>query len=524
MSSYIIVDVDELADLLVEIWAANSRRQGGGAQRTAEELRRRKEKLDAEEQQARAAEQQLDEEYAEALRQLGASEGEVRDHAEQIRFFENRRKELCTLAKGISQEAESLGSAYLADFGNYRTDPALYREVAQLQQGILDAAAQIMREGGLVTEYDAESRFRSLEKTAKLLEDRYDQLMALFARSAVLRDEAKEKRQQFSALLAQLANGSRAAAEQVRVLPKTLPGAAAEAQVVRYALDTVRHYLLGGESALLEPSQREELRRLYGLREEGRPLADIASRSTEVLRTANEQFRAAKKRGFDRTIRENRRALAEAKERYLTMYETVHGTLEGAMDWAVPGDPAQELAACRRECGRLERRYLQIQRQRLLEDTLNRALSRSRPGMQVRQVGAADTGEGNRRMLYQIGADGTALEVYTDARGQILMEAGGIVEGRGPASEAQSETVRRNLGYFCDHQLPAILESFETELAAADLTGKVVLRREPEEDRMHLFTLDAYPDARGALIIEQDGTVRRAQEPETPELRALPEE
>lgn len=513
MSSYVIVDVGELADMLIEIWSANSRhRNAQGRQADLERLRREKTQLDELERQTREAEKRLREQYEASLRAIDDryQTGEAHEQARQLEFFEHRRHELRALAGNIAHETESLGRAFLADFTNYHDEPALYQEVAELKRSIQAAAMEIIQDAGLMTEYDAAGRFARLEEAAGMLEASYDQLISLFARHAGLRQEAKEKQQRFSVLLAQLANGTHSAAERVEVLPRTLPGAGAEAQAVRYALDTVRHYLCGPESRFLSEEQRGEIRRLYEL-QGSEPLAEIAQRSGRELRHLNEQFRAAKKRSFDSTISEQRLALERATERYLTMFETVHGSLEGVRDISAAGSVEMQLELLHQEISRLQVRYMQILRQQLLEDTLERALSRSRTGMQVRRVGAADTGAGNRKMLYQIGSDGTALEVYTDARGQVLIESGGIIEQSGPATAAQKDTIDRNNAYFCEHQLPAILESFEEELQAADIRSEVRLRREPEEDRLHTFTLDAYPEAAGALLIRGDGTVRREQ-------------
>lgn len=523
MSSYVIVDVGDLADLLVEIWSSSSRHQNEAArQADIERLRREKAQLDEAARQAKEKERRIREEYEASLHAIESRYGtaDVREQARQLELFENRRHELQTLARTISKETESLGAGFLSDFTNYHDAPALYQEIAELRRSIQAAAEQIIQDAGLITEYDAESRFEDLEEAAELLETSYDQLVSLFARHALLREEAKEKQQRFSVLLAQLANGAHTAVERVEILPRHLPGAAAEAQAVRYAVDVVRHYLLGPESFYLSEDQRGEISRLYELRE-AESLSEIAGRSGSDLRHLNEQFRAAKKRSLDSTIFENRLALERTMDRYLMMYETVHGSLDGVRDISAEGSLEAQMAALNAEIRRLERRYMQILRQRLLEDTLERALSRSRTGMQVKRVGAADTTAGNRRTLYQIGSDGMAIEVYTDARGQVLIESGGIVEKSGPATAAQKETIGRNNAYFCEHELPAILASFEEELDAADVHSEVKLRREPEEDRLHTFTLDAYPGAQGALIIGRDGTIRRGQQQAQPQQRAL---
>lgn len=527
MSSYVILDVGELADLLIEVWSASSRRRDGRRPQSAEDLRREKARLDAEERQVHEEERQLEQRYRDAFAAIEARypQAEARTQADEVAQLEYRRSELQMMTRTLLTETESLGTAFLANFGNYHAAPALYREVASLKQEIQQAGSEILQDGSLLTEYDAEARFEVLENAVRELERSYDALMGLFAQHAALREEAQQKSERLAGLLGQLAGGMRRAAERVQVLPKTLPGAAAEAQAVRYALDTVHHYLLGPQSQLLSAGQRDEVARLYELTSSGSPLAEIASRSGRDLMSRNEQFRAAKKRSLDRTIYENSCALAEAQERYLTMYETVHGSLEGIRDAAkeAGGSIERQLEILRTEEERLARRYRQILRQQLLEDTLRRALSRSRPGMQVKVLGSTGTGAGNRRMLYQIGADGTAMEVYTDARGQVLIEAGGIVEKTGPATEAQQETMKKNLHYFCSHELPDILESFERELQADDLASSVKLRREPNEDRLHFFTLDAYPQAQDAIILEADGSVRRREAAAKPK-RALEEE
>lgn len=526
MSSYVIVDVGELADLLVEIWYANSRQQRGGrSEADAEELRRETERLDALEEQARQAEIRLDEQYEASLEAISARYGTdaASQQARQLERCEHRRRELQALARNVAAEAEALGSSFLADFTNYHAEPALYREIAQQKQSIQQSAERIIQDSGLLTEFDAENRFAALEEAARQLERSYSGLTELFARHAALRGESEEKQERISHLLKQLASGARSALERVQILPQHLPGAAAEAQAVRYALDTIRHYLLEPESTFLDGGQREELRRLYGIRTD-EPLEEIAGRSGGELKQLNNQFRGAKKRSFDRTIFEGRTALENAMERYVSMYEAVHGSLDGIQDVAAAGTEPEQLEVLRTEISALERRYQQTLRQRLLEDTLERALTRSRKGMQVRRVAAADTAAGNRKTLYQIGSDGMAMEVYTDARGQVLIEAGGVVQQSGPATPAQKETIERNNAYFCEHELPAILSSFAEELRAANIHSKVLLQREPEEDRLHVFALDAYEDAAGALVIQEDGAIRRHQAPASEQQLALEEE
>lgn len=422
-------------------------------------------------------------------------------------MYERKTALIQEKCRRILQSVSDLGNAWLSSAQSYHEDAVLCAQIAAAHEDIREEAQKILNQTTLLRPEDAQSAFASMEAASKALAEKLSHILTFLEANDHTAAEMAGKRNSYEALLQDLTDGTRAAVGSVQVLPETDHGG-----VFVEAFKAVEYYLYGAESFYLPLAQQEELRRLYGVHGTlTDDLETIGSLDAKTLKRLNLQFRSAKKRTFDQEISREQRRLSELWTDYISMYEKLHGTLDGTI--SLQESAQATIALLEQEIERMQGKYLERVRQDMLQELVERALRKSKRGMRVRRLGEDRGTSGNSRTLYSIGESGTCLEVYTDARGQILLETGGITDGEG-RTRMQEETMERNNRFFCDHQLDAILEALHTEMEDLGTSFEVRMRREPGEERLRTFRPENYGVTvlEDANVIDRDGSVVRRRD------------
>lgn len=407
-----------------------------------------------------------------------------------------------TTAKAVLREAAAAGSSFLSDYANAAYRRKLFETLAAQRTRVADEAQAILDEADSAGA--AQEKIHALEARIHRLRQTWDQLNALLAGTGEEEKSAAERSARFRAWLTQLETDAGAIREKISIFPDETPEDrhAAKARAMIQALQNIEQYLYGPSAFYLTAAQRADVARLYGVHEG----ADTPAIPEEEIAERNLRFDASIRRGLDRRIFEMRTKLRRAQERCARMCARL-----GVRERPFAGESldAQELLeAMNEQIEGMERRFAARARREVVQAVVDRAIRSARRGLSVRQLSETETDAGNWSAVYQLGHSGTTLEVYADARGQISIEAGGLLEGgSAEPTAAQSAAITRNNRRFCDSELPDIVERLREELEAAGESGKVSVREVDGPGRVRVFRA---ADAKNAIVLRTDGSAAAA--------------
>lgn len=503
MSSLTLVELNLLAGLLIEMLVTPPKRVDEAEQA----------KCRAEEMRIAELERRQEEENRQQIRRLEQQRRMYQNAAikerDEALLAQNRM--LSTLKGTVQQilsEVDSAGSDFLGDYANLVFNRDLYTRLIEGREAVREAANAILSEARIVQPGDAEGRIADLEERVSQLKTSWKSLLDSCAEAADNEAERDKQNAQFAQWLTALDAGLDTMREKIEIFPD-MPedDASAHAQAVDTALKTIEYYIYSADSFFLMPEQKAEVAHLYGVPMEGDGFNGLPPWVEEDIELRNQRFASSRRRALDRQIYTTRNDLEQAQMAYLRMRETLSLTDEG-IDWDAYADANTLLAELQRQIKSMTGRVQKRAQRQIVESVIDRALRSAKRGMSVRMLGDEETRTGSWRGLYQIGEAGTTLEVFADARGNVSIEAGAILEdGSEKPTAAQADAIVRNNRYFCSSELPMIVESIQEELEASGQDGSVKVTETQGPEGVHVFNISRYRNpGKGAFVLKTDGT------------------
>lgn len=506
MSSLTIMELDLMFGLLAELLG-----QPPASQVSAEEERRRREaEMEQIQNGLRDAEERAEKEYADRLRALEEQQKTYAASAmaEQLKAVAEQNVRLADLreiAREILREASAAGSEYLSDYANLVYSREEYTQLLSDRQRIVDAAQDLLSEADIRSADDTEGRIRVLSARVAELKSAWERLQQSLRRAAGDAAQTAALSEQFAAWLTKLDAGTQDMRDGLCIFPDSDPEdeEAVRVREAERAAANIGYYLFSPDSFYLGSEQKNILRRLYALGAE-----DVPDLEAEETGKRNLRFAASMQRDLDETIYTMRRKVRKAYETYIRMCSRLNIPEDKRLAPSQYADADALLSAISQETRRMERRTANRIRREIVQSVIDRAIRSARRGMTVRQLGEEETDAGNWRAMYQIGQAGTTIEVYTDARGQVTIETGALLEGGADApTKAQSAAIVRNNERFCTSELPDIVARLTEELEAAGEEAEIQVREKRGPEDVHIFTPGrSLDDARRGLVLRADGT------------------
>ena len=509
MSSLTLIELEMLADLLIDMMVRNPARREDGAQDAAQEAERRR----MEEERIRERERRQEEAHRQQIRRLEQERKRYLDTAmaERERMISEQNAMLADLKRTVSDilvGVDSAGDEFVGDYANLVFSRDLYTRIMSSRQSVRDAARAILSEAQLVHAGDAKDKIDELRARVRQLRSAWESLEANIAKASEDASQTAGQNARFSEWLSALDLGLDTMRDRVEIFPAPPEDeGVSHAEAMNTALRTVEYYLYGPDSFYVSPEQKKEVALLYGVPTDEQEFSGIAPWAEEDIESRNNRFAASRRRAIDRHIFTTRSDLEEAGTTYARMRETL-GLTDGGIEWDAYQDADALLAELRSQIEQLAGRVRKHAQRELVQSVIDRALRGAKRGMSVRRVGDEETRSGSWRGLYQIGQEGTTLEVFADARGNVSIETGALLEnGSDRPTDAQTETILQNNRRFCSSELPLIVERLREELEAADQPDAVTVHETQGPEGVHIFRADRYANARrGAIVLREDGS------------------
>lgn len=508
MSTLTIMDLevafDMLAALLGESPAAKGRSEAELARERQEERRKSEEHL-------REMEHRDEERYKEQIHALEERKKQYRTatlaRQQELVAAQNRELEdMKHVAEQILRDASSAGSSFLSEYANlvYRRDE--FEALARDRHRITSAASAIMNEAEDMRTQDAPDRADLLAKRVRDLAAAWAALQGSLSRAVQDDLQAADRAQKYAQWLKTLDEGLEAMQRRIAIFPPVPEDeAAVRAQAITTALENIQYYLYSPHSFYLTAQQKRDVQRIYGLAAN----TDVSDLPMEDALERNLRFEASHRRILDRQIFDMRHRLRTALERYRQLRARL-GDAAAHDDELQPDafDSAEALfSALNERIRQMEQPFERQVRTEVVQAVVDRAIRSAKRGMAVRCLDETTTAGGSWIAMYQLGQTGTTLEVFADGRGQITLEAGGLLENENAQpTEAQKKSIERNNEHFCSEQLPAILERISEEFAAAGETGTVRVRELAGPEDVRILHTNG---ARG-VVLREDGTAAAA--------------